>query len=104
MCKIIYQLNLVKGQYSYSKENYAKNVLIFHDLWVMNRKLTCNNYFIIREIRFSSEHTKSPNTNVLARPDVIFWAVGYHPSPESQLAFHIYYVKYDNTVTCKMIS
>ena len=24
--------------------------------------------------------------------------------PESQLAFHIYYVKYENTLTCKRIS
>ena len=24
--------------------------------------------------------------------------------PESQLAFHIYYVKYENTLTCKSIS
>ena len=26
------------------------------------------------------------------------------PPPESQLAFHIYYVKYENTLTCKRIS
>ena len=26
-----------------------------------------------------------------------------HP-PQSQLAFHIYYVKYENTLTCKRIS
>ena len=25
-------------------------------------------------------------------------------SPESQLSFHIYYVKYENTLTCKRIS
>ena len=53
--------------------------------------------------RFSREHTKNPS----ARPDVTFWAVGYHPPPrppESQLAFHIYYVKYANTLTCKRIS
>ena len=43
--------------------------------------------------KISREHTKNPNANVRARPDVTFWAVGYHP-PESQLAFHIYYVKY----------
>ena len=51
----------------------------------------------------SREHTKNPNANVWARPDVTFWAVGYHP-PKSQLAFHIYYVKYENTLTCKRIS
>ena len=27
MCKIIYQLNLVKGQFSYSKENMLKMLL-----------------------------------------------------------------------------
>ena len=56
--------------------------------------------------RFSREHTNNPNANVWARPDVTFWAVGYHspnPPPESQLAFHIYNVKYENTLTCKRI-
>ena len=28
--------------------------------------------------RFSREHTKNPNANDLARPDITFWAVGYH--------------------------
>ena len=54
--------------------------------------------------RFSREHTKNPNANVRARPDFTFWAVGYHSPPESQLAFHISYVKYENTLTCKRIS
>ena len=54
----------------------------------MKRKLTCTNYFIILEKRFSREHTKNLNANVWARPDGTFWAVGYHP-PESKLAFHI---------------
>ena len=72
MCKIIYQLNLVKGQL---------------------------------EKRFSREHTKNPNANVQAHSDVTFWAVGYHlPLPEFLLAFHIYYVKYENTLVCKRIS
>ena len=53
--------------------------------------------------RFSREHTKNLNANVRARPVVTFWAVGFH-SPEFQLAFHIYYVKYVNTLTCKRIS
>ena len=73
--------------------------------WVMKKKLTCTNYFRILEKRFSREHTKNPNANVRARPDVTFWAVGYHPPPpESQIAFHISYVKYENTRTCKRIS
>ena len=33
--------------------------------------------------RFSREHTKNPNANVGARPDITFWAVGYHPPPPS---------------------
>ena len=53
--------------------------------------------------RFSREHTKNSNANSRARPDVTLWALGYH-SPESQLAFHIYYVKYENTlIRCKTI-
>ena len=56
---------------------------------------------------FSRKHTKNPNANVRALPDVTFWAMGYHPPPpppEFQLAFHIYYVKYENTLACKRIS
>ena len=68
----------------------------------MKRKLTCTNYFIIPEKRFSREHTKNQNANVWARPDVTFWAVGY--LPQSQLAFHIYNVKHENTPTFKRIS
>ena len=39
---------------------------------------------------FSREHTKNPNANDRARPEVTFWAVGYHspPSP-SQLFTYI---------------
>ena len=76
----------------------------------MKRKLTCTNYFIILEKNFSREHTEKPNAIVQARSDVTFWAVGYHsphpppPPSQSQLAFHIYYVKYENTLTCKRIS
>ena len=55
--------------------------------------------------RFSREHTKNLISNVRARPVVTFWAVGYHPPPpQFQLAFHIYYVKCRNTLTCKRIS
>ena len=58
--------------------------------------------------RFSREHTKNPNANDRACPHVTFCAVGYYfpppPPPESQLAFHTYYVKYENTLTCKRIS
>ena len=55
--------------------------------------------------RFSRDHTKIQKANAQARPDVIFPAVGYHPPPpKSQLAFHLYYIKYKNKLTCKRIS
>ena len=48
----------------------------------MKRKLTCTNYFIILEKKdFQILHTKNPNAYVQARPDVTFWAVGYHYPP-----------------------
>ena len=31
--------------------------------------------------RFFRKHTKNPNANDRARPDVTFWAVGYHSPP-----------------------
>ena len=34
--------------------------------------------------RFSREHTKNPNANLQACPDVTFWAVGYHLYTECQ--------------------
>ena len=38
------------------------------------------------EKRFSREHTKNPNANVRASPDVTFWAAGYH-SPQVPTSF-----------------
>ena len=71
----------------------------------MKRKLICTNYFIILVKKIYKKHTKKTNANVRAGPDVTFWAVGYHSPPlEFQPAFHIYYVKYENTLTCKRIS
>ena len=72
----------------------------------MKRKLTGSNYFIVLEKKiFKRAHQKSKIASVRARPDVTFWAVGYHPPPpEFQLALHIYYVKYENTLNCKRIS
>ena len=61
----------------------------------MKRILTFTNYTIILGVRISREHTENPNTNIWASPDLTFWAVGYSPPPESQLAIHIYYVKYE---------
>ena len=58
----------------------------------------------ISEKRFSREHTDypNPNSNVRARPDITVSAVRYHL--RSKLAIHIYYVKYENALTCKRIS
>ena len=67
----------------------------------MKKKLTCTDYFIILKKKFSREHNKNQNAYVWTRPAVTFWAVKYHS--ESQLAFHIYYVNYENTLTCKRI-
>ena len=67
-------------------------------------KLTYTNYFIILEKTiFKRAHQKSkylcsgsPRRHILG--------CGVSFPPEFQLAFHIYYVKYENTLTCKRIS
>ena len=70
----------------------------------MKRKLICTSYLIILEKKdFRESKPKKENYNVRARPAATFMAVVYH-FPEFQLAFHIYYVKYENTLTCKRIS
>ena len=51
----------------------------------------------------SRKQIKNPNANVQARQDVTFYALGYHP-PTSIPAFHIYCVKYEDTIACKIIS
>ena len=53
---------------------------------------------------FKSAHQKSKCLCSGHCTDVTFLAVGYHPPIESQLAVHIYNVKYENTLTCKRIS
>ena len=67
----------------------------------MTRKLTYTNYSIKLEKRFSIEHEKNPNTNVLADQDFTLSAVWYHSHPESQHIIHIYHEIYENTFTCK---
>ena len=68
----------------------------------MKRKLTCTTYIILVDC-FSRKHTKKRNSTVRAHQDFTFSAVGYH-RPESQLAIHIYYVKFENPLICKRIS
>ena len=36
---------------------------------------------------FSREHTKNPIAIDRARPEVTFWAVGYHPPPRVPASF-----------------
>ena len=75
------------------------NVVIFHDEWVTKRKLTCTNYVIILEKKiFKRAHPKSkclcsgsPRRHILG--------CGISFRPESQLAFHMYYVKKKITLT-----
>ena len=81
------------------------NVVIFHDYWVMKRKLTCTNYFILLEKKiFKRAHQKS-KCLCLGSPRRHILSCGISSPPlESQLAFHIYNVKFENTHTCKRIS
>ena len=63
------------------------------------------NYFIIREKKDFQEST--PKTQMLTFGLVQTSHFGLWdiiPPPEFQLVFHIYYVKYENTLTCKRIS
>ena len=66
----------------------------------MKRNLTCTNFIIILEKDFQKKTPKIPNTNALARRELIFSAVRCHPT-ESQVAIHIYYVNYENAAICK---
>ena len=51
------------------------------------------------------ESTPNIQTLMFGSPRRHIWAVGYHSHPPlSQLAFHIYYVKYEDTLMCKRIS
>ena len=66
-------------------------------------KLTCTNYFIILEKKFLESTPKIQmlmfrlaQTSHFGLTDII--------TPESQLAYYIYYVKYENTLLCKRIS
>ena len=55
----------------------------------MKRELTCTNYFIVLEKKIFKRAHKNPNANVRARPDVTFWAVGYHSSQVPTSFSHI---------------
>ena len=73
-------MNLVKGQFSESKEIDAKKVVIFHDKGVM--KLTCTNYIIILEKKiFKRTHQKS-RYFCLGAPRSHIFGCGIAPPPE----------------------
>ena len=72
----------------------------------MKMKLTYTNYFIILEKNDIQEST--PKIQILMfglaqTSHFGLWGI-FPPPPEFQLAFHIYNVKYENTLTCKRIS
>ena len=69
----------------------------------MKRKFTCTYHFIRLEKKIFKRAHQNPNANVRARLDVAFW-VWYIIPPESQLAFHIYYLRYENILMCKRFS
>ena len=69
----------------------------------MKRKLTCTNYFIILEKDFQ-ENTPKIQMLMSRLAQTSHFELWDIIPPEFQLAFHIYYVKYENTLTCKRIS
>ena len=70
----------------------------------MKRKLTCTNYFIILEKKHFQESTQKIQMLMLELAQTSHFGLWDIIPSESQLAFHIYYVKYKNTLTCKRIS
>ena len=74
----------------------------------MRKKPTCTSYFIILGKKDFQESTPKIQMLMfgLARMSHFeLWNIIPipYPPPESQLAFHIYHVKYVNTLTCKSI-
>ena len=72
----------------------------------MERKLTCTNYFKILEKTILKRANPKSKYSCSGSPRRHISGCGIsspHP-PEFQLAFHIYNIKYENTLTCKKIS
>ena len=84
---------------------YVQNNLSteFNKMTIMKRKLTCTNYFIILEKNILREHTKIQMLPFGLAQASHFGLWDIIP-PQFQLAFQIYCVKYENTLTCKRIS
>ena len=68
----------------------------------MKRKLICTNYFIILEK--NQESTPKNQMLMFGLAQTSHFGLRDIIPPEFQLAFHIYYVKNENTLTCKRIS
>ena len=70
----------------------------------MIRKLTCTNYFIILEKTINKRAHQKSKCLCSGSPRCHILGCGISFPPKFQLAFHIYYVIYENTLTCKRIS
>ena len=70
----------------------------------MKRKLICTNYFIILEKKDFQESTPKNQMLMYGLAQTSHFGLWDIIPPEFQLAFHIYCVKYENTLTCKRIS
>ena len=69
----------------------------------MKWKLTCTNYFIILE-KYFQESTPKIQMLMLRLAKTSQFGLWDIIPPESQLAFHIYYVKYEKTCMYERIS
>ena len=70
----------------------------------MKIKLTCADYFIILEKKDFQESTPKIQMimfGLALTSNFRLWDIILPPPSESQLAFHMYNVKYENTLTCK---
>ena len=63
----------------------------------MKRKLICTNYFIILEKNNFQERTPKTQMLMFGLAQTSHFGLWDIIPPEFQLAFHIYYVKYENT-------
>ena len=70
----------------------------------MKRELASANYFIKLKKNDIQESTPKIQMLMFGLAQTYHFGLWDTPPPEFQLAFHIYYVKYENTLTCKRIS
>ena len=70
----------------------------------MKRKFTCTNYFILLKKNDIQESTPKIQMLMFGLTQKSHFGLRDIFPPEFQLAFHIYYLKYENTLTCIRIS